>query len=405
MKIVLSVIVLILSFVGGAGAQSSGLGKAIRIGILNDRSGPYADATGEGSAIAARMAATEFGNKIDGVPIEILVGDHMNKPDIGSSIARRWFDLEGVEVIADITNSGVGLAVTGLAKDRSKIVLNNSGSSDFTGKDCTPNSVQWNFNTYAVAKTLVTPLVKDKVDSWFIIGVDYAYGRALAASLRQVIEGGGGKVVGEVLAPINTPDFSSFLLQAKASGAKVIALANAGNDLTTAVKQAVEFNITKNQMLVLAYSINLTEVVAMGLELSQGLLTTTAFQWTKSAATRQWAKQFAEQAGKLPSSTQAAVYSQVRHYLKAVAASHTVETRTVMAKMRELPVNDAYTENGRLREDGQMIHDQLLVRVKKPAESIEHGDYLSIVETVKGDQAYQPLSESVCPLVAKKAGN
>jgi branched-chain amino acid transport system substrate-binding protein len=377
-------------------------GKPIRIGILNDRSGPYADITGEGSAVAARMAAEEFDNKIDGVPIEILVGDHMNKPDIGQAIVRRWFDNEQVDVVADITNSGVGFAVTALAKERNKIVLNNSGSSDFTGNGCISTQAQWAFNSYAVSKALASALLKEKLDSVFIIGADYAFSRSVALNLKNFMEAGGGKIVGEVFHPLNTADFSSFLLQAQASGAKAIVTANGGNDLTGTVKQAAEFNISAKQVFVLGTPINQSEIAGLGLEASQGLLASSIFEWTRTARSRQWTKHFVERTGSFPTGDQAATYSAVRHYLKAVAAAHTINPPEVMAKMRELPVNDAFAENAHLREDGQMVHDLFLVRVKKPSESTEKGDYTSVVETLKGEDVYQPLSESDCPLVKKK---
>jgi branched-chain amino acid transport system substrate-binding protein len=405
MRITLLVPVLAgISLIAAANAialEQKPLDKPIRIGVLNDRSGPYADITGEGSAIAARMAAEEFGNKIDGFPIEILVGDHLNKPDVGMAVVRRWFDNEQVDVVADITNSGVGFAVTTLAKERNKIVLNNSGSSDFTGKACIPTQAQWAFNSYAISKALASALLKEKLDSVFIIGADYAFSHSFALNLRNFLEAGGAKIVGEVFHPLNTSDFSAFLLQAQASGAKVIVTANGGNDLTGTVKQAAEFNITAKQAFVLGTPINQSEMDGLGLEASQGLLANSIFEWTRTADSRQWTKHFIERAGRFPTGDQAATYSAVRHYLKAVAATHTIDSLTVMAKMRELPVNDAFAENAHLREGGQLVHDLFLVRVKKPSESTEKGDYTSIVETLKGDDVYQPLFESDCPLVAK----
>lgn len=395
--------VVMIAMVAAAAADEVGvLGKSIRIGVLNDRSGPYADVTGEGSAVAARMAAEEFNNEIDGVPIEILVGDHMNKPDIGANIARRWFENDQVSAIADVANSGVGFAVAALAKDRNKVFLNNSGSVDFTGKACSPTNIQWAFNTYAVAGSLAVALRKERLDSWFIIGADYAFSRSLASSLRQFAEANGAKIVGEVFHPLNTADFASYLLQAQSSGAKVIVTANSGADLVTIVKQAAEFGVTKTNKIALATPINLSEIEALGLDLAQGLLSTSAFEWTRTAQSREWTKRFVSLTGKLPNADQAATYSAVRAYLQAVALTKTVDAARVVEKMRELQVDDAYASQAHLRIDGQFVHDLFLVSLKGPSESVEKGDYTKILQTLKGDEIYQPLAQSECSLVARK---
>ena len=263
-------------------AEEASLPHAVKIGVLNDRSGAYADAAGEGSAVAARLAADEFGNKILGAPIEIIVGDHTGKADLGVGIARKWFDDENVDAIADIANSGVGLAVVGLAKERNKVVLNNSASSDFTGKACAPTAVQWSYNSYANANALSAALKRAGFDSIFTIAVDYAYGHALAADLKRFVENSGGKVVGSAQHPLNTADFSSYLLQAQGSGAKAVALADSGADLVNILKQADEFRIAKQQAIVVVASINLSEIEALGLPISQGLLTMSAFEWAKT---------------------------------------------------------------------------------------------------------------------------
>jgi branched-chain amino acid transport system substrate-binding protein len=377
------------------------LPHAIKIGVLNDRSGPYADATGEGSAVAARMAAEEFGNVVLGQPVEILVGDHMGKPDLGAIVARKWFDTENVDVVADIANSGVGIAVVNLAKERNKIVLNNSASSDFTGKACSPTAVQWSYNTYANGNALAAAMKHAGLNSIFTIGVDYTYGRMLGSDLKRFVERSGGTIVGEAWHPLNTADFSSFLLQGQGSKAKVIALADSGADLVGILKQADEFQIGKQQTIVILASINLSEIEALGLEVAQGLMTMSAFEWNKSEESRRWTKAFVARAGKIPTADQVATYSEVRHYLKAVAAAGSLDTATVLAKMREMPVNDIFASNGRLREDGQMVHDLYLVRVKKPSESKEKGDYVSIVQELPGDEIFQTLAESACPLVKK----
>jgi branched-chain amino acid transport system substrate-binding protein len=375
------------------------LPHSIKIGVLNDRSGPYADAAGEGSAVAARMAAEEFGNMVLGQPVEILVGDHMGKPDLGAIVARKWFDTENVDVVADIANSGVGIAVVNLAKERNKIVLNNSASSDFTGKACSPTAVQWSYNTYANGNALSAAMKRAGLDSIFTIGVDYAYGRMLGSDLKRFVKKSGGTMVGEAWHPLNTADFSSFLLQGQGSKAKAIALADSGADLVGILKQADEFQIGKQQTIVVLASINLSEIEALGLTVAQGLLTMSAFEWNKTDESRRWTKAFVARTGKIPTADQVATYSEVRHYLKAVIAARSLDTATVLAKMREMPVNDIFASNGRLREDGQMIHDLYLVRVKKPSESKEKGDYVSIVQELPGDEIFQTLAESACPLV------
>jgi branched-chain amino acid transport system substrate-binding protein len=325
----------------------------------------------------------------------------MGKVDLGMLVARKWFDTENVDVIVDIANSGVGAAVVNLAKDRNKLVLNNSASSDFTGKNCSPTAVQWSYNTHANANALSAAMKRSGFDTVFILGVDYAYGRALGSDFKRFSEKTGSKIVGEAWHPLNTMDFSSFLLQAQGSNAKVIALADSGNDLVSVIKEANEFQITKNQTVVILASINLSEIEALGLSTAQGLLTMSAFEWTRTDESRRWAKAFFARTGKLPTADQAATYSEVRHYLRSVTAARSSEPQAVLAKMRELPVDDAFAANGHLREDGQMVHDLYLVRVKTPSESKEKGDYVSIVQELPGDEVFQSLAESTCPLVKK----
>ncbi|WP_375781227.1 ABC transporter substrate-binding protein [Bradyrhizobium sp. ma5] len=373
--------------------------NVIRIGVLNDRSGAYADLGGEGSVIAAKMAAEEFGNSIGGVPIEIVSADHQNKPDIGLGIVRRWFDTEKVDAVADISNSGVGFAVTALAKERNKIVLNASASSDFTGKACTRTSFQWVYTSYTNGYGLARALTAQKLDSWFLITVDYSFGHAFAADMRRAVESGGGKVIGEVRHPLNTADFSSVLLQAQASGAKVIALANAGADMTNSVKQAAEFGITRGQALV-APTVFLTDVDAMGLAAAQNLQFVTAYYWDRDAESRAWANRFFEKVGRMPTMTQAGVYSAVRHYLRAVQAANSDDGLAVAAKIRELPVTDAFAR-GMVRTDGQFVHDMYLARVKTPAASSRRWDYYDIVATIPAEQAFRPLGEGGCELVSQ----
>lgn len=382
-------------------ADSGKSDNVIKIGILNDRSGAYADLGGEGSVVAAKMAAEEFGNAIDGVPIEIISADHQNKPDIGLGIVRRWFDVEKVDVVADISNSGVGFAVTTLANERQKIVLNASASSDFTGKACTRTSFQWIYSSYTNGYGLASALTKRKLDSWFLITVDYSFGHAFSADMRRAIEKNGGKVVGEVRHPLNTADFGSILLQAQSSGAKVIALANAGADMTTGVKQASEFGITARQTLV-APTVFLTDIDSIGLAAAQGLQFVTAFYWDRDEASRAWSKKYFARQGRMPTMTQAGMYSAVRHYLHAVQAAKTDAALKVADKMRDLPVSDAFAPNGKVRADGQFLHDMYIARVKKPAESKQRWDYYDIVSTIAADEAFRPLSEGGCPLVAQR---
>lgn len=373
--------------------------NVIRIGVLNDRSGAYADLGGEGSVVAAKMAAEEFGNSIGGVPVEIVSADHQNKPDIGLGIVRRWFDTEKFDAVADISNSGVGFAVTALAKERNKIVLNASASSDFTGKACTRTSFQWVYTSYTNGYGLARALTAQKLDSWFLITVDYSFGHAFAADMRRAVESGGGKVIGEVRHPLNTADFSSVLLQAQASGAKVIALANAGADMTNSVKQAAEFGITRGQTLV-APTVFLTDVDATGLASAQNLQFMTAFYWDRDAESRAWANKFFEKVGRMPTMTQAGIYSAVRHYLRAVQAANSDDGLAVAAKIRELPVADAFA-HGTVRADGQFVHDMYLARVKTPAASSRRWDYYDIIATVPAEQAFRPLGESGCELVSQ----
>jgi branched-chain amino acid transport system substrate-binding protein len=372
----------------------------VRIGVLNDRSGPLADLSGEGSVVAARLAAEEFGNAINGVPIEIVSADHQNKADIGAAIARRWFEVEQVDAIADITNSAVGFAVTELARTRTKILLNASASSDFTGKACSPTSVQWVYNSFTNGHGLASALTKPGSDTWFLLTVDYAFGHSFAAEIRKAVEASGGKIVEEVRYPLNTADFSSFLLRGQGSGAQVVALITGGADLVNSVKQANEFQISKVQNVV-APVVYLTDVDAMGLSTAQGLQFVTAFYWNRDEASRQWSKKFFAKHGRMPTMAQAGTYSAVRHYLRAIQATNSDDGLTVIKKMRELPISDAYAANGVLRADGQMVHDMYVARVKKPSDSSGRWDYYDIVSTIPGDMAYRSLEQSECPLLKK----
>lgn len=382
-----------------AGAQVSG--DVVKIGILNDQSGLYADLAGAGSVQAARMAIEEFGGQVLGKKIELVWADHQNKADIGAGIARAWFDREGVDAIADFSNSSVGFAVQGLANERKKITLVAAGSSDFTGKACSPFSTQWVYNSYSNGYGLARLLASRGMDSVYLLTVDYTFGHAFANDVRTAVTENGGKVLGEVRFPLNSFDLSSYLLQAQASKAKLIVTAAAGSDMTSTVKQANEFGITPGQALA-APAVFITDVNSMGLQAAQGLQFVTAFYWDRTPDSRAWAEKFFARQKAMPSMTQAGVYSAVRHYLKAVEAAKTDDAVAVAAKMRELPVRDMNIENGRVREDGQVMHDMYLVEVKKPDESRRAWDYYKVLTTVPADQAFQALADSACPLVGKQ---
>lgn len=374
----------------------------IRIGVLNDRSGPYADLSGEGSAIAARMAAEEFGNKVKGVPVEIVTADHQNKTDVGAAIARKWYDADGVDIVVDVAHSAISLALGAVVKDRNKLVISTSASTDITGKACTPHALQWLYNAYSTAANVAT---KDDIakgmNTFYIIQVDYALGQAVAKVFETGVTARGGKILGKVTHPLNTTDFSSYLLQAQSSGAKAVLFANGGADLANAAKQAREFGLAGKQTL-LAGAMTTAEIEASGLEAMQGLQAVSFYEWNINDKSKAWAQAFAKRnGGKLPTGPQAATYSQVLHYLRAIDAIGTDDADAVLAQMRKMPVNDAFTSTGKLREDGQLVHDMYVIRVKKPSESTGKGDYSNVIQVVPSDQAFQTLAQSECPLVKK----
>lgn len=387
---------------GVADAQISD--DVVKIGVLTDMSSLYSDGTGRGSLLAAQMAAEDFGGKVRGKPIEVIGGDHLNKPDVAANLARNWFDNEKVDVIADAVTSSIALAVQNVTREKGKVLLiSGAGTSDLTGKACSPNGIQWTYDTYAQSNVSAREMVKRGGDTWFFISADYAFGQALQRDAAAIVIKSGGKVLGSVSHPLNTNDFSSFLLQAQASGAKIIALANAGSDASNAIKQAHEFGIAgkgSNQQM-LALLLGLTDSKALGLELGQGLIVTEGFYWDRNDETRAFAKRFFDRIGRMPTMFQAGVYSSVAHYLKAVEAAGTDDAKTVIAKMKELPVNDFFARNGFIRDDGRMVHDMYLLQMKTPAESTGPWDLYKVVATVPGPEAYRPLSESECPFVRK----
>jgi branched-chain amino acid transport system substrate-binding protein len=373
----------------------------VRIGVLNDQSSLYADAGGPGTVTAARMAAEDAGGTVLGKPVEIVFADHQNKADIGAAVARQWFDTGKVDMAIGFDNSAVALAVEQLAAEHNRIAIAGAvGSTAFTGKSCTPTEASWIYDSYALTTSLAKAVVAEGRDTWFFITVDYTFGHSLEADASAAVLAAGGKVLGSVRHPLNTSDFSSYLLQAQASGAKVVAFANGGGDMINATKQANEFGLAKSQTMV-SLLVTIADVNSMELKAAQGLKFVTAFYWDRNDETRAWSKRFFDKQGRMPTMAQASAYSAVRHYIKAIAAAGTDEAKAVMAKMREIPVNDFYAHNGHLREDGRLVHDMYFAQVKTPAESTKPWDYYKILKTIPGDQAFRPMSEAGCPLVAK----
>jgi branched-chain amino acid transport system substrate-binding protein len=373
--------------------------NVVRIGVLNDQSGLYADAGGPGTVIAARMAVEDAGGSVLGKPVEIVFADHQNKSDVGAAIARKWFETGGVDMAIGFDNSAVALAVEQLAADHDRIAIAGAvGSTAFTGKNCTPTEASWIYDSYALTTSLAKAMVAEGRDTWFFITVDYTFGHSLEADATAAVKAAGGKVLGSVRHPLGTSDFGSYLLQAQASGAKVVAFANGGGDMVTAIKQANEFGLTRNQTMA-ALLVTISDVHSMQLQAAQGLKFVTAFYWDRNDETRAWSKRFFDRQGSMPTMAQASAYSAVRHYLAAIAAAGTDEAKAVMAKMREMPVNDFYAHDGHLREDGRLVHDMYFEQVKTPAQSKGPWDYDNILATIPGDQAFRPMAEAGCPLV------
>ena len=376
--------------------------RPLKLGLLLDMSGPYADIGGQGSVTAARMAVEDFGGTVLGRPIEVVFADHQNKADLAGSLARQWFDDQGVETILDVAASGPALAVNEIAKQRSKIlILNGPAARRLTNEDCGPYTVHYTYDNYALARGTGEATVKAGYDSWFFITADYVFGKDLETITSTFVIKNGGKVVGSVRVPLNTPDFSSFLLQAQASRAKVIALANSGADTINAIKQSADFGVGKPGQKLVALLLYITDVNALGLEAAQGLLLTEAFYWDMNDRTRAWSRLYFDKMKKMPNMTQAGVYSSTLHYLKAVEAAGTIESSAVMKMMKATPINDFFAHDGRIREDGRMVHDMYLFEVKKPSESKEPWDDYRLVATIPAEEAFQPLSQSTCPLIKK----
>ena len=389
-----------LAFAAGA-AHAQVSDGVIRIGVLNDQSSLYADLAGQGSVIAARMAVEDFGAAKKGMKVEVLSADHQNKPDVGSAIARQWYDVDKVDVIFDVPNSGVALAVNQITRDKGKaLIVSGAASADLTGKACSPNTVHWTYDTWMLANGTGNAIVKTGGDTWFFLTADYAFGHALERDTEAVVLKAGGKVLGKVRHPLNTQDFSSFLLQAQSSKAKIIGLANAGGDTTNSIKQAAEFGIVKGGQNLAGLLVFLTDVHGLGLNNAQGLILTESFYWDYNDQTRAFAKRFAAaDRGIHPTMVHAGVYAGVLHYLKAVEALKSDDGTKVIQKMKEIPTDDPLFGKGRVRQDGRKVHPAYLLEVKKPSESKYPWDYYKIRATIPADQAFRPEKEGGCPLV------
>lgn len=384
-------------------SRAAEAGGPIKIGVLNDQSGPYADLGGQGSVLAARMAVEDYGGTVLDRKVEVIVADHQNKPDIGSQIARRWFDVDGVDAVVDLPNSAVALAVANFAKERSKVVMYGSSvAPSLTGEQCGTTTSHWIYDTYALAKVTGGALVKQGFDTWFFISLSSGAGPLIEGDAAEAVKAAGGNVLGSVKHPLGTQDFSSFVLQAQASQAKAVALANAGADTINAVKSAAQFGLTKNQKIV-GMLMQINDVHALGLEVTQGVITAELFYWDADDSTRAFSRRFMQRHnGTPPNQFQAAVYSSVFHYLKAVAAAKSTDGVAVTKKMKELPVNDFYSTNLVVREDGQLMRDFFLMQVKAPGKSKGPWDYNDILTRVPASEIYRPLENGGCPLIMKK---
>jgi branched-chain amino acid transport system substrate-binding protein len=381
-------------------AQAQTLPDTIKIGVLADMSSLYADLGGPGSVVAAQMAVDDFGGTVLGKKIEIVSADHQNKPDVASSIARQWFDEQGVQMITDLTTSSVALAVQEIARAENKVILiSGAASSDLTGKACAPTSVHWTYDTVALANGTGAAVVKAGGDTWFFITADYAFGHALERDTTAVIEANGGKVLGSVNVPLNTADFSSFLLQAQASKAKVVGLANAGGDTITSIKQAAEFGLVAGGQKLAGLLVFISDVHSLGLQTAQGLQLTESFYWDQDDQTRAWSKKFFEKTNKQPTMTQAGVYSATTHYLDAIKATGSIDGPTIIKELKSKPIEDFMIRNGHIRDDGTLVHDMYLYEVKKPSESQGPWDLYKLIATIPGEEAYKRPHGNECPLV------
>ena len=374
---------------------------SVKIGVLNDQSGAYADLSGMGSVVAAQMAAEDFKKAHKGIEVDIIAADHQNKADIAANTSRQWIDQDNVDVIADVPNSAAALAVNAIVREKNRIHLNSgAGTADLTGEACTANTVHWTYDTWALAHGTAAALTKQGGNSWFFLAADYTFGRAMERDAKAVIKSLGGEVLGSVFHPLSSGDFSSFLLQAQASGAKVVGLANGGADLTNSIKQAAEFGLVQGGQTLAGLVVFISDIHALGLEAAQGLVLTEAFYWDQNDATRTFSNRFAERfGGKMPTMVHAGVYSSVMHYLKAVEAVGSKDAAKVMAKMKETPVEDPLFGKGEVRQDGRVIHDMYLFRVKSPEQSKGDWDLYETLATIPAAEAFRPLKDGGCPLV------
>jgi branched-chain amino acid transport system substrate-binding protein len=375
----------------------------VKLAVLDDMSGPYAENSGQGNVLAVRMAIQDFGGSLLGKPVEMTSADLQNKVDVGMSVARKWFDVENVDAILGLGSSAAALAVQKLAADKNKITLATTpATAELTGKACSPTGVHWVYDTYALGKGAATAVAAQGGKSWYFVTADYAFGHALEASAARFVRSLGGTVLGAVRHPLNTSDFSSFLLQAQSSHAQIIGLANAGNDTITALKQGAEFGIQQNGQRMVGLLMQVTEIHSLGLKATQGLQFVEAFYWDQNDETREFSKRFWKEYGQPPTQVQAGTYSAALHYLKAVKAAGTKEAKAVMAEMKELPINDFMTKNGTIRDDGRMVRDMYLLATKDPSESKGGWDLMKVAATIPGKDAFRPLAESECPLVQQK---
>jgi branched-chain amino acid transport system substrate-binding protein len=389
---------------GGVSSSGPG-GDKIVIGVLTDMSGLYADVGGQGSVVAAQMAVDEVGGSVAGMPVEVVFGDHQNKPDVGSNVAREWYDTKNVDMIVDVPTSSVALAISALSRDKNKVfVASGAGSSDLTGKACSPNTIHWTYDTWALANTTGREIVKDGGDTWFFLTVDYAFGAALQRDVTKVVEQAGGKVLGAVKHPLNASDFSSFLLQAQDSKAKVIGLANAGGDTINSIKQAAEFGIVSKGQSLAGLLVFISDINALGLATAHGLKLSESFYWDRDDKTRAWSQKFAaKRGGAMPTMSQAGVYSAVLHYLKAIAElKSTKDGKAIVAKMKAIPTDDPLFGKGTIDINGRKRHSMYLYEVKSPSESKAKWDYYKLIREVPADQAFRPPADSGCDLVAAK---
>lgn len=400
LKIILAAMVLCATGPIAARAQISG--DAIKIGILTDMSSVYADTTGMGSVVAAQMAAEDMGGKIDGHPIVVVYADHQNKPDTGAAIVRQWIDTEYVGMVGDVPTSSVALAVQQIVRERNKVFLmSGAGSSDLTGRACSPNGIQWTYDTYAQANVAARAVIGRGGKSWYFVTADYAFGQALERDATAIVTASGGKVLGSVKHPLNTADFSSFLLQAQGSQAQVIGLANAGGDAGNAIKQAAEFGLQASGQTLVPLLIGAGDIHAIGLQTAAGIVLAEAWYWDLNDETRAFSKRFMDRQKHMPSAYQAGMYSATLAYLKAIAATGTDDAKVVIAKMKATPVDDMFTHGGVIREDGRMVHDYYLFQVKKPSESKGEWDLYTLLATVPAKDAFRPIDQGGCPMIAK----